>query len=813
MNLIDFLKVGGQERRRMLDEYVDDLNLERFLPPNLRPAGQFVNEMNPVNAMGNAMQDASVVFDPKQTNSARLAAARDMGMEMAMTLAPAALVRLGYLAAPAGLVETFALPVGVDQLATDALSDVKYATRSLLEGEPRGVLEAFQRGGNPQSVGAEAVNVDGQPFGATEAERRLMEQRIAQMENQKNRSRVKMYSPSLRAAERLPQEKGTYEQLRKWMIDKGGAKKDELTWAGADREFAGKKITKQELIDYLADNTEMVRTENLRSYGGVTGGGEAMSSEDMVNEYVERALEDEVYYYKTDYLPENMNDTGEYKTIEDLSDEEMEAAADALGYDTVDEFVKDSYRGWTYVNNESGEWRSFADVDEAVEDFAGGEEAIREMAEEQLRDSASYEANRDPETFWTDYLGRDIDDYYSQQFDEGDTEYSQYFTQGGEDYTERLFRYQDRTGLLNEGILPSAGHFDGDQLLGWTRTARFPLSSEDGKAFLIGEVQSDVGQGLRKSKADVRTFDEMVAESEWRKRTDAANNEYNSTIFDLARQYVDLDDNTKNRIQSELNLRQFIEEVKLREDQELGTNIRNWPIQRIEEFKQYQRAEHPVYKNPYRVPKNSASAASMTELLNQLDYYNYNVPEMRGMIETKKAAEEARKAVFQDAEKLSDIADRRNIGYTGILENTMPYVDTTPKWVDMMLRQNIATAIKEGEDVVALPNPQMVRNMTMGTPEGQGEFYGNIAPRRLQNVAQKIDKTAKVEPMQIETAQGFEDVFGLRLTPDFIRNAAEKGIPTWMVAGGVGLGGIMDYLQQQKEQRNERYGGLFGYGG
>ena len=203
----------------------------------------------------------------------------------------------------------------------------------------------------------------------------------------------------------------------------------------------------------------------------------------------------------------------------------------------------------------------------------------------------------------------------------------------------------------------------------------------------------------------------------------------------------------------------------------------------------------------------------MAELLNQLDYYNYDVPEMRGMIETQKAAEEARKAVFQDAEKLSDIADRRNIGYTGILENTMPYVDTTPKWVDMMLRQNIATAIKEGEDVVALPNPQMVRQMTMGTPEGQGEFYGNIVPRRLQNVAQKIDKTAKVEPMQIETAQGFEDVFGLRLTPDFIRNAAEKGIPTWMVAGGVGLGGIMDYLQQQKEQRNERYGGLFGYGG
>ena len=804
------------------------MNLIDFLSGLVQDRDELVNYQPPVNRtslLGNRTQTPVSVQFMKDYGDflpvvGEITGATEVGQELSKDDPNYPLAAALGLATVVGAVpvvgDTVARGIvsGAQKIADAVPSDVKYATRSLLEGEPRGVLEAFQGGGTPQSVGAEAVNVDGQPFGATEAERRLMEQRIAQMEDQKNRSRVRMYSPSLRAAKRLPQEKGTYEQLRKWMIDKGGAKQDELSWAGADREFSGKKVTKQELIDYLNDNTEMVRTENLRSYGGVTGGEDGgLSTEEMVDEYVERALEDEVYYYKTEYLPENMLDTGEYKTLEDLSEEEMEAAADALGYDTVDDFMEDSYRGWVYVNNESGEWRAFGDLDEAVEDFAGGEEAIREMAEEQLRDNLNYEASRDPETFWVDYLGRDIDDYYSQGFDKGDTEYSNWFTEGGEDYTERLFRYQDRTGLLNEDILPSARHFDPDGLIGWTRTAKFPLSSEDGKAFLIGEVQSDVGQDLRKYKPETRTFDEMVAEGEWKKRTNAANNEYNGTMFDIARQYVDLDDNVKNRIQSELNLRQFIEEVKLREDQDLGTNIRNWPAHRIEEFKQYQRAEHPVYKEPYRVPKNSVSAGSMAELLNQLDNYKYSAPEMRGMIETQKAAENKRNAVIQEAESLADIADRRNIGFTGALENTLPYVDTTPKWVDMMLRRNIATAIKEGEDIVALPNPNMVRDMTMGTPEGQGEFYGNIAPRRLQNVAQKIDKTAKVEPMQIETAKGFEDVFGLRLTPDFIRNAAEKGIPTWMVAGGVGLGGIMDYLQQQKEQRNERYGGLFGYGG
>lgn len=101
------------------------------------------------------MQDASVVFDPEQTNAARLEAAKDMGLEMAMTLAPAALVRMGYLAAPAGLAETFGM--SVDNAAENArglISDATYAARSVAEGDPRGVIEAFQRGGTPQSLSA-----------------------------------------------------------------------------------------------------------------------------------------------------------------------------------------------------------------------------------------------------------------------------------------------------------------------------------------------------------------------------------------------------------------------------------------------------------------------------------------------------------------------------------------------------------------------------------------------------------------------------------------------------------------------------------
>ena len=162
MNLLEFFsREAGQKRRRWLDETVGDA-IEYFIPPNLRPAAEFIAEANPVQAMGNAMSAGGVVFDPEQTREARLRAAGDMGLEMAMSLAPAALVRMGYLAAPAGLLETFSTPsidAAVD-IGQGILSDATYAARSVAEGDPRGVLEAFQRGGEAQALSADAVGTN-----------------------------------------------------------------------------------------------------------------------------------------------------------------------------------------------------------------------------------------------------------------------------------------------------------------------------------------------------------------------------------------------------------------------------------------------------------------------------------------------------------------------------------------------------------------------------------------------------------------------------------------------------------------------------
>lgn len=149
-----FSPEAGQRRRTALEQLVS--GVEQFIPPNLRPAAEAVVQMNPVQGISDAMSASGVVFDPEQTAEARRRAAVDMGVEMAMTLAPAALVRMGYLAAPAGLMETFATPsvdAAVD-MGRNALSDAQYAARSIGEGDFGGVLDVFRPSGQPQSLSA-----------------------------------------------------------------------------------------------------------------------------------------------------------------------------------------------------------------------------------------------------------------------------------------------------------------------------------------------------------------------------------------------------------------------------------------------------------------------------------------------------------------------------------------------------------------------------------------------------------------------------------------------------------------------------------
>ena len=137
-----FSPEAGQRRRTALEQLVS--GVEQFIPPNLRPAAEAVVQMNPVQGISDAMSASGVAFDPEQTAEARRRAAVDMGVEMAMTLAPAALVRMGYLAAPAGLMETFATPsVDISKFAPDVSARGDQILSMLKSGRGSEVTDAM----------------------------------------------------------------------------------------------------------------------------------------------------------------------------------------------------------------------------------------------------------------------------------------------------------------------------------------------------------------------------------------------------------------------------------------------------------------------------------------------------------------------------------------------------------------------------------------------------------------------------------------------------------------------------------------------
>jgi hypothetical protein len=161
---------------------------------------------------------------------------------------------------------------------------------------------------------------------------------------------------------------------------------------------------------------------------------------------------------------------------------------------------------------------------------------------------------------------------------------------------------------------------------------------------------------------------------------------------------------------------------------------------------------------------------------------DYNGPEHRLASEFWDNYGPAYENASKNVERLADVDNNTLVA--------APKLDSTSKWVDMALQRSLYDAIKG--DVPVMTTPRGLRGIAKvgggSTPtDGSVEFYHKIVPSRLQKIARGYDKNAKLEPMRINTGEGPEDVFGLRLTPEFINGVAKKGIPSFAFAGGVPL--------------------------
>ena len=539
MSIIDYLRnfnstEAGQRRRNFIENMFD---FEEYIPPNLRAPTQFVLDANPVTGMENSITESRIALDPTRTPEERRRAGLNMMMEVGVAAAPAVLGRLGYLSTPTALAETFATPTitgeGIRDATSGLLQDLQYAGRSVAEGDPRGVLEAFQTGGQPQALSAGVMGSNMGPAMIDDAFQ---------------------YSPTMRALADLKQEKGTYKQLKAMAI-KDGAKPEEFEWSGLDAQFRpGDKVTKDLLrFEFDKNRPQMqVMAESATGGGTLNVGIDELAEEVMDNVMDRHRLTRQNNLSSGDLI---QNEIGEPMEVYDplgVVINDMLAEPDSIlrrnyGTKSIKEFpidddafvneyadlvgitpskLMDLYDEGKAFYNFQAPVRPADPITEVHHNFIfdtaeDALEAQNPIAHQRVMMEAETNVSRqffrDPPLFMTalrdnDPLGtlgqsRILDEAMSQNFDPGKTKYSDFFPGGATNYTEKKFYYDPKDGKTVP-YLGEAGHYgdgfgEGRQgLLITGRTGDYEISTpfgDNSKVRYLGEIQSDVGQGIERA--------------------------------------------------------------------------------------------------------------------------------------------------------------------------------------------------------------------------------------------------------------------------------------------------------------------------
>jgi hypothetical protein len=537
MSIIDYLRdfnspQSGKKRRDFLENMFD---FEEYVPPNLRAPTQFVLDANPVTGMGNSVTESRVAFDPTRSADERKRAGINMMMEVGLAAAPAVLGRMGYLTPPVALAETFAAPTptseGIRDATTGLLSDLQYGARSIAEGNPRGVLEAFQSGGQPTSLSAATVGSNmGPPLD------------------------IIQYSPTLQAAENLTQNKGTFEQMKSMLL-KGGGKEEEIDWSGFNKQFRNNQVvTKDEIIKYFQDQDARLDTEVLNAGKGLT---HSFTSEDVDNVF--SGIFDQMLTRFEIHRDRNNPQQGMYDPIqEELEDgfgnvnnmpaeeivdsnnnvRSLDVRQTAQKYGAYD-MNPDDYSDLDIAEMAAETGMSVDEVSKIIKSGNGfnfeGDEGL-EIFEDGLAFLKKYEPNsynnamevaersmfemfrHDPPAFINSMVTNDAPpfglgqigrgDYYPDgvgDFDGGLTQFSQYFPNGANNYTETVFKYNPKTGEIERAFISPQGHFGGAGQIVHSRVGDFEIETGLNPGLVdnvryIGEVQSDIGQSIQRSK-------------------------------------------------------------------------------------------------------------------------------------------------------------------------------------------------------------------------------------------------------------------------------------------------------------------------
>jgi hypothetical protein len=621
----------------------------------------------------------------------------------------------------------------------------------------------------------------------------------------------RLYSPSVRAAEGLPQEKGSYTQLKAWML-KNGAKAKEMEWTGADEAFEGRTdVTKKELVNYLKDNKNLLLTDRTTAKGVMRGDPSGWERE-AIETYVDGRLSDEIRYME-DSFDSNWEYGTTFESIADFvaggNDEVLDEIAKSMRVQNIrnGQDLAESYPdGWVNYNRSTKEYEVFADRDEAMQadmpDF-------RAEARQSLRDYVDDLEQDDPDEYNRILFGDEL------TADPSELVYAKYFPKGGTNMSETTYQFRDPTGKLPDDYFKNPEHFEETgadlNLVAHARTAEFPVQG-GGTAFHVGEGQSDIAQALReknKATGEVRKFTPRTREEEIQIPQEEA------LFYDIRDQIVTAEDI--------LNRAVFGDDVGMatswrRSQGEYAEQLETFKkVMADFKTKQSQAASENgefVIWQPHQISDEATffdeAKGEMANMRENLDAFSKYIIDLArdvppALLDTPEFSQY--KPYIDWAELYTkDIGPK--IAYLQVehakikkpdYENTKtgaPFIESTDAWVGMLLKRQLKEAIESGANFMTLPNPKMVKKYTYGDYEGHRTFYGDIAAGKLLDIAKSYDPDATLVGKLIETSAGPEPVSALPLTQKLIDAIMEKGISTYAVPLAVGAGSGYGALNQ-----------------
>jgi hypothetical protein len=622
----------------------------------------------------------------------------------------------------------------------------------------------------------------------------------------------RLYSPSVRAAEGLPQEKGSYTQLKAWML-KNGAKAKEMEWTGADEAFEGRTdVTKKELVDYLTDNQYLLWEKRATAKGVMRGDTSGRETREARETYVDGRLYDEIRNME-DSFDSGWEYGTEFESIADYiaagNDEVLDEIAKSMRVQNIrnGQDLAESYPdGWVNYNRSTKEYEVFADRDEAMQadmpDFT-------EEARQSLRD-------------YVDNLEYDNPDEYNRILfgdertaDPSELVYAKYFPQGGTNMSETTYQFGDPTGKLPDDYFKNPEHFEETgadlNLVAHARTAEFPVQG-GGTAFHVGEVQSDIAQALRekdKATGEVRKFTPRTREQEIQIPQEQA------LLFDIREQTVTAEDI--------LNRSVFGDDVGV------STSWRRGAPEYAEKLETYKKVmadfktkqsqaasengEFVIWQ-PHQISDERTffghARGNMSNLRSELDEFAQYIIDLASdvppaLLDTPEFSQYkpyinwAERYTKDLGPEIADLQVEHAKMWKPDYENTKtgaPFIESTDAWVGMLLKRQLKEAIESGANFMTLPNPKMVKKYTYGDYEGHRTFYGDIAAGKLLDIAKLYDPDATLVGKLIETSAGPEPVSALPLTQKLIDAIMEKGISKYAVPLAVGAGSGYGALNQ-----------------